>query len=299
MWRVAAAILSAVVAVQLVWLYDLSRRAGELEGRLDRLARMKAAVPGAWPLTVNTFHDTAGRERVHCAKAGRTAVLLAAGQSLAANTAQGPIAASRDVLNYNLYDQSCYRAKDPLLGTSGGGANMLTRLGDLLIESGQYDRVILVPVAVSSTRIEQWAPGSVHHVRILSALAHLAEFGIPPTAILWQQGESNSDDSEPPEIGEIYFQSLRAIVRSAQDNWARAPFYVALGTRCQRPPNETIRAAQGRVAEMGTWARQGPDTDRLGPEYRFDDCHFNERGKEAQAKLWAAAILQHPAAGAR
>ena len=117
-----------------------------------------------------------------------------------------------------------------MLGTSGDGANWATVLGDLLIKIGAYDSVILVPIAVASTRIEQWVPGAVHHPRFLVPLTHLYSLRLLPTAVLWVQGEGNILNSAAEIEG--YSNALRSIVASVRGHWVTAPFYAALSTRC-------------------------------------------------------------------
>ena len=42
--------------------------------------------------------------------------------------------------------RTVFAAADPLLGTDGIGGSFATRLGDMLIQAGRYDRVIFVPL---------------------------------------------------------------------------------------------------------------------------------------------------------
>jgi hypothetical protein len=110
------------------------------------------------------FADTRWKSLVSCAISGarsRTVVILIAGQSNAGNHGGGdPYVARDQVDNFNLKDGLCYHAADPLLGTTAEGANFATRLGDLLIDAGAFDRVILVPIAVGGTTMEEWAGDS-------------------------------------------------------------------------------------------------------------------------------------------
>ena len=247
-WLLLTAVALTVVGA---CLYETDRRSRSTEttlqqqlqsehARVDRAlesehARIDRALEGIGLLAstfyADAFRDIAGRSAVPCVPHGRSAVLLIAGQSNAGNLGDGPRRfASPNVLNYNLFDRQCYPAQDPLLGTSGDGANWATVLGDLLIKSGAYDSVILVPIAVGSTRIEQWVPGAVHHPRFLVALAHLYSLRLLPTAVLWQQGEGN-DVNTAAEIKD-YSNALRSIVTSVRGHWGTAPFYAALSTRC-------------------------------------------------------------------
>ncbi len=110
-----------------------------------------------------SFRRTAGRREVSIAlfsESPTTAVILGIGQSNIANESE---ASARyepkgEVYNFNFFDGKCYVAKDPLLGSSNDRSNVLTRLGDLLVERGNYSRVLLVPIAHGGTHTSEWSP---------------------------------------------------------------------------------------------------------------------------------------------
>ena len=83
--------------------------------------------------------------------------IVTLGQSNAANFAAGRYRPRTNVVNFNLYDGKCYRATNPLIGASGDRGNFATRLGDILIERGFTERVVLAPIGMGNTRIEDWS----------------------------------------------------------------------------------------------------------------------------------------------
>jgi hypothetical protein len=69
------------------------------------------------------------------------------------------------------------------------------------------------------------------------------------------------------------------------------------------PPDKIIRGEAGRqkirapLKEYqpvgiidGRNVKHGPDTDALGPDFRFDGCHFSRRGADLVATLWFNAL---------
>jgi hypothetical protein len=90
---------------------------------------------------------------------GRTAVMLTLGQSNAANSGDTPYVPRQRVFNFNIFDGHCYVARDPLLGTTEHRGNFAGRMADALIERGVFDGVVLVPIAVGGSRIEEWTTG--------------------------------------------------------------------------------------------------------------------------------------------
>lgn len=194
-------------------------------------------------------------------------------------------------MNFNPYDGECYRAMDPLVGASGDGANFATRLGDILIECGFARRIAVAPIAMGNTRIEDWSSGGVFNQRIKVLIRRLFDAGVAPNAILWQQGEGNAGDDDPE--GRSYTRHLLEVVQTFRKYGISAPFMIALCTLCGEPqPNAQNTRFGQRAAvrpEMKTFL--GPDTDRLGHEYRFDGCHMNESGVQRQAEMWADSII--------
>jgi hypothetical protein len=227
-------------------------------------------------------------------------VIVTLGQSNAANFAEGNYAAAGGVVNFNFYDGKCYQAIDPLLGASGLGGNFATRLGDILINRGSARRVVLAPIAMGNTRIDHWAFGGVFNKRIRVLIRRLWEAGVDPDLILWQQGEGNSGDHDLG--GHRYRRSLLEVVQTFRTYGISAPFLIAQCTISGAPHSSplirafrsfwrhNVRMGQRRAVsdENGTFL--GPDTDRIGYEDRFDNCHMSASGAQKQAEMWADAI---------
>ncbi len=240
-----------------------------------------------------SIYDPSGRQETGCKIDGdrkRTAVIVVVGQSNAANHGAGRYAASRRVDNFNVYDGKCYRATDPLLGASGDGGNFATRLGDKLIDAGLFDRVILAPIAMGGTTVEQWAEEGMFNRRIPVLIRRLFDAGLSADFILWQQGEGNQGMGDVD--GRQYRKNLLEVIRTFRRFGATAPFFVSLTTLCGGPHAnaENIRAGQRGVVNPLAGIYQGPDTDTIGVEHRWDKCHFDETGLDMAASLWVRVI---------
>ena len=244
--------------------------------------------PGSWARAVYAryywgppaepgFRDASDREPVACI--GYDAVILIFGQSLAGNWVSTPYAPRHDVANFNLHDGQCYRARDPLLGPTGGRGTIWTRLADRLIEGKQYRNVLLVPVAAGGSSVADWTTTYRHRIDL--AVQLLAQAGVSLTFALWQQGES--DRATTTEAYEAAFRQVLAAVP--------APVFIAVSTLCNdHGPNEAVRRAQRNIA---TWsgALAGPDTDQIDTvAERPDGCHLSDLGARRAADLWATAI---------
>jgi hypothetical protein len=89
----------------------------------------------------------------------RTAVLLLMGQSNAGNHGGQRFRSEHDEKVVNFFDGRCYIAASPLLGSDGTGGEYWTQLGNLLLNRGSFDQVILAPVAITGSEVSRWGPG--------------------------------------------------------------------------------------------------------------------------------------------
>ena len=229
------------------------------------------------------------RQQVECRQSTpgeRAAVLLILGQSNAANSLNAFSEPAAGVVNFSLYDGKCYLARDPLIGASNAGGNFATLLATQMIEQRHYERVVLAPIAVGGTRIQQWAPAGEHNRRITTAIERLRKAKLEPTHVLWHQGEGNRLDS--PERYRAAFLAVLSTIRRAG---VEAPVFVAQATVCASLRGEGIRAAQRDLVDPAKGIFAGPDTDQIGEAFRYDGCHFDGEGGKRVADLWLSALL--------
>jgi hypothetical protein len=235
--------------------------------------------------------DTSGRAVVPCNDGPmRPLVVVTLGQSNAANHGQGLYIPKHRVDNFNLYDGKCYKAVEPLLGPSGQGGNFATRLADMLIERRLADRVVLAPIAMGGTTVEQWAHEGLFNRRIAASTRRLYDAGLSPDFILWHQGEGNASAFTGDFRGRQYRKNLLEVVASFRAYSVIAPFFVALATQCgavAHPNAPNLRDGQrtAAIGQLGIFV--GPDTDLIGAEHRYDDCHMSESGLTMHAAAWA------------
>ena len=220
---------------------------------------------------------------------GKTAVIVVHGQSNAANFGSARHSAREVVDNFDPVTGKCFAAVDPLLGTDGIGGSFATRLGDILIQAGRYDRVILVPLARGGASLAFLNNEGAE--LITNGIAKLKAAGLTPTHILFQQGET---DAVSTTTAEEYASLLHQLVKRFRAAGLDAPFYLSRSAKCDYVgPNNiaAVRAGQRSAVDEALNIRPGPDTDTIGNEGRSPDgCHMNEAGTLANAALWAAFI---------
>lgn len=220
----------------------------------------------------------------------RTAVIVLLGQSNAANYGNTRYSAREAVDNFDPASGKCFAAADPLLGADGAGGNFGTRLGDLLIQAGRYDRVIVASFAVEGASLS--ALNNEHAERIDRAMSALQAAKLRPTHFLVQQGEK---DAILTTTQQQYVSLLHQFVKRFRAAGFDAPFYLSRTTKCDvyAPTNvAAVRAAQLSAVNDQLNIRPGPDTDLIGNDGRnpHDGCHMNELGTLANAALWGSFI---------
>jgi lysophospholipase L1-like esterase len=149
---------------------------------------------------------------------------------------------------------------------------------------------VLVSFGVSASEIARWAPGGDLNGRIAERLAPLAALGLAPDVVLFHQGET---DAKRGTSASDYADRLNAVVASVRRAGVEAPFLVAIASYCHGHASEDVTAAQHATVDPARGIYAGPDTDQLiGPEPRFDDCHFSTAGLERAADLWLEALTE-------
>ena len=217
---------------------------------------------------------------------GRTMVALVFGQSNAGNSGETRGTSPRNVFEF--YRGRLYEARDPLLGATGDGGSIWTRLAAKAIASGAYDAVVLVPFAIGTAEIARFAPGGSLSGGLLGVIAEAQKSGLAFTHLLWDQGEADAYAKTSPEA---YRQRFEAMVAAIRGLGVRAPVYVARATRCAKiRPSEELGNAQAALVSLASGVHAGPNLDALGFAERYDGCHFSTEGLERAADLWLDAL---------
>jgi len=243
------------------------------------------------------FKDTRGRQIVSCNMFSRshTAVIVIAGQSTADNSGDKPYSPSKPVHNFNLFDGKCYRAQDPLLGTTGSGGSVWSRLGDILVEDNTFHQILFVPLAVGGSSVKHWIKSDglyrgPNFRRFTSARRRLRELGLKISHIIWQQGET---DAVLGMTEDRYAFYLGQLIETLRVEGIPAPIYITQTTYCQYKRFENIRRAQRTIIEKYMDVFAGADTDKYSaPAYRYDGCHLSGEGLDALARSWFQVLAK-------
>ncbi len=214
----------------------------------------------------------------------RTMVVFALGQSNSANHG-GERYQSASGHVYNYFGGKYFAGSDPLLGASGSMGSPWVNLADKIIDKGLADDVVLISAGVGSSTLQQWAPGGRLNGMLRERLEDAKSAGLPVTDFFWHQGES--DNGLDPVT---YVSKLNQIIRMTKEYFPASRFFVAQASRCGiMESSPRLLAAQREITKQdGVFL--GPNTDVIGLNDRYDDCHLSGRGLGIHAQGWLKAI---------
>ncbi|RFB88789.1 hypothetical protein B5K11_25390 [Rhizobium leguminosarum bv. trifolii] len=267
--------------------------------QLSALRKMVVAEKAAAPSRY-TFDDKErligdeSKTPVACpAQTDRTAVLLLLGQSNAANDGGQRHRSNYGARVVNAFDQRCFIAASPLLGSTDTKGEYWTLLGNHLIASGQNDSVILAPLAYSGSEVARWAKGGDLNPVLIDTMKQLQASGHRVTSVLWVQGEA---DLVIGTTAEAYQQRFMSMVDTLRQHGVEAPVYISIASKCLEPsnggfkehvPDNAIVRAQMALSKGGHGIREGVDSDALlDGDDRYDDCHIGGSGAEKVSLAW-------------
>ncbi len=231
----------------------------------------------------------------------RTAVLLLIGQSNAGNHGGQRFRSEHGEKIVNFFDGRCYVAASPLLGSDGIGGEYWTQLGNLLLDRGSFDQVVLALFAISGSEVSRWGAGGDLNGIMTDTASQLQQRGYRATHVLWVQGEKDYVNGTNEKDYRDRFVSL---VSSLRSHGVAAPVYVAIATKCLGASNggtrlhsadNPVARAQLALPDPGANLRSGVNSDALlGDLDRSDDCHFSSSGGQKVARAWADLLSTSP-----
>lgn len=220
----------------------------------------------------------------------RTMVAFVFGQSNSANHGDEKFATT-DPRVVNFWNGRYFLAQDPLLGATGTGGSVWTRMAQQLVDTRVFDSIVLVAAGIGATPVAAWTDGGSLHGMLEQRLASVRDAGLEVTHFLWHQGESDNSAAGAA----AYDAAMQPIIALTRRYFPHSKFFIARATICGKGavPNIDLQAAQAGLARLPR-VYVGPNTDAIGNDGRYDDCHFNGIGLDRHAAGWAIEIAAHP-----
>lgn len=234
------------------------------------------------PVMADRYTDTTDKVKVDCASiyTDRSLVISTFGQSQAANHVNERYTPRNAV--YNFFN-GCYLASDPLLGATGIDGSVWVRLADKILDTYNYDNVILVSSAIAGTSIIQWTAGSDLANYLIFSHIQLLDHGLNLDLQLMIQG---SADVLMEKYQYKYF--FKNMVWYLRYYYVTAPLYLAQASYCKGNSSLKITDAQYELAEEMGSVFHGPNVDLVTE--RYDNCHFSGYGADIVADMWMDSL---------
>jgi hypothetical protein len=162
-------------------------------------------------------------------------------------------------------------------------------MADKLISDAKYTDVILAPIGIGATSVNSWATDATLNQKIIVAARRVAAIGLPVTAFLWMQGETDNGGATTQAAYAADLASVIAIPRNAGFN---APWLIGKCTYNAGTVSSAVQAAQAGAVN-GTTIFAGANTDSLtgtAVNRQADNTHLSDAGAFSAGNLWAAAI---------
>jgi hypothetical protein len=228
---------------------------------------------------------------------GSVAVFLTMGQSNSANHGEKLYHTRFPGRVVNYFGGECFDAASPLLGATGERGEFLTYLADMLVDSGRFSAVVLVPSSIGGTPVSRWQRDGDLNEMVLKVVSEIQR-RYRVTHILFHQGETDFRNYTSAKVYASSFNSLKDTLREVGVD---APFFVSISTKCGRDahwlPENPTASGQQMVVEGDSRVFLGANTDLLlsSGDRAKDECHLSESGQVKTAQSFALAIETYEA----
>lgn len=235
-----------------------------------------------------------GKRKIACPPQDKdTAVIVVAGQSNAANY-QGQRFENADGMVVNYINGDCYVAASPLLGADGNRGESWTLLGNQLISSGLYRRVIIAPASVGNTSVSRWAHGGDLNKMLKDVVQGVGQ-NYSISFFLWHQGEA---DFLLKTDGARYRSMLESMIDDVHEIDPAVPIFISRASFLDgmnwEAGNQIWKAQNDVLHDRGVFA--GPDTDSdVKLVDRYDGTHFANSGQIRFVNDWLDLIRKYKA----
>ena len=218
---------------------------------------------------VSVKNDIKGKIEVACPRPESSYVIIGFGQSNSANSAGHRFKTKKNILNF--FNGKCYKAEDPMLGTTGNAGSVWIPLAERLDIHGKT--IVLATFGVGSSAVSHWLDNNYllpFYKKNIKKLNSIYPF---PNAAVWIQGEA---DVETPT--ENFQKELEAWINIVTHDLPKTNIYITGTSYCKGKSNIKILDVQRKIAESYNATYVG-STDTLSQSiYRYDDCHFSKNG---------------------
>lgn len=200
-------------------------------------------------------------------------VILISGQSNAANF----LKTSKKYKNkhFNYFDGKCYNLSNPVLGAEGEMSSLTPAIASKLNSSS---KIIFFTSGRGGITINHANNDNKVFINYnKKALDDLEKNNNILKFFVWIQGESDTGNSK------YYLDNFMSMFNNITKdliNKDNINLIITQTSRCFDKDDPKLRKVQKKISMIRNKSIQVINTDKLGNEFRYDKCHYNQQGIE-------------------
>ena len=208
---------------------------------------------------------------VECPK--NSIVILVSGQSNASNFLRSKKRYNNKHLNY--FNGKCYKLSNPVLGAEGEMSSLIPALASKLDKS---KKIIFftsgrggMPMSHANHKNMVFINYNKNGLEELEKNNNILKF------FIWIQGESDLGNSDNYVKN---FEEMFENITKNLEHRKKINLIITQTSRCHDKQDSLLREKQKLISINRNKSIKVINTDKLGNEFRYDKCHFNQKGIE-------------------
>ena len=198
-------------------------------------------------------------------------IIIVSGQSNSANF----LKSFKNYKNnhYNYFEGNCYALSNPVLGAEGEMSSIVPALAKNLDIS---ENIIFITsgrggYSITSNDNKEFIDYNIQALNELKKKNNYLRF------LIWIHGESDIGNSK---LYEKSFENIYQSILDTQNDSENIELIITQTSYCKNLGDKLLRDKQRAISLSKNSLLEIINTDELGNEFRYDDCHFNETGIE-------------------
>jgi hypothetical protein len=214
---------------------------------------------------------TKDKKKINCPN--NSIVIIISGQSNSSNFLKSFKRYKNKHVNY--YNKKCYNLSNPSLGAEGEMSSIAPALASKL---NNFKKIIFITSGRGGKSIVNSDDNNRNFINYnIQALKEMEKKNNYLKFFIWIQGESDVGNSQKYTEN---FNNIYDSIVSNSNNKENVQLIITQTTKCKSKEDKYLRAKQKEISLSKNKFINIINTDLLGNEFRYDDCHFNEKGIE-------------------
>ena len=238
----------------------------------DCYERKVKGVVNPWVKNLDArYAYTINKKAVECPK--NSIVILVSGQSNASNFLKSKKRYDNKHLNY--FNGKCYKLSNPVLGAEGEMSSLIPALASKLEKSKKIIFFTSGRGGMSMSHANHKNMVFINYNK--NGLEELEKNNNILKFFIWIQGESDLGNSDNYVKN---FEEMFENITKNLEHRKKINLIITQTSRCYDKDDPLLRNKQKLISINRNKSISVINTDKLGNEFRYDKCHYNQKGLE-------------------